>query len=201
MPPTRASDLSFERLIHPVTVDAFLREYWEQQPLVIARGQPDFYSELLSAADIDSIVGFRQLKYSQLKVAKSEADSQANKVFYVDGGSTSDTNQLFHSYDQGDTLVLNFVQCYWEPAARVSLRAGKLFSFSGGDQRVRDPAEVPGISPAFRCARRFRPPGRRLEAVANLRPPRGLRGRNAGRQADSQGTSGRSESGSPFECR
>jgi len=145
----RASDLTFERLLQPVTVDAFLQEYWEQQPLVIARSQPHYFSEILSAADIDSIVGFRQLKYSQLKVARSEGDAQAGKIFYVDGDRTSDTNQLFHSYDQGDTLVLNFVHCYWEPAARVCSALENFFHFPVGINVYVTPRKSQGFPPHF----------------------------------------------------
>jgi cupin superfamily protein len=144
----RASDLSFERLIHPVGVETFLRKYWEQQPLVIPRDRADYYSEVLSAADIDSIVGFGQLKYSQLKVARSD-DAGANKIFYVDGGSTSDTNQLFHSYDQGNTLVLNFAQCYWEPAARVCSALESFFHFPVGINVYVTPRKSQGFPPHF----------------------------------------------------
>ena len=84
----RDNHFSFERMIHPVGADTFLREYWEQKPLLIARGKPDYYCDVLSMADIDSIVGFRQLEYSQLKIARAE-QAQPAKVFYVDSDSTS----------------------------------------------------------------------------------------------------------------
>jgi hypothetical protein len=58
----RNDPFSFARLLHPVEEESFLRHYWQQKPLVIERGEADYYSQVLSMADIDSIVAFRQLK-------------------------------------------------------------------------------------------------------------------------------------------
>jgi ribosomal protein L16 Arg81 hydroxylase len=144
----RDTHFSFERMIAPVGEDTFLRKYWEQQPLVIARGKPDYYAGMLSMADIDAIVGFRQLKYAQLKIARAE-HAQPDKVFYVDSDSTSDTNRLFHSYDQGDTIVLNFAQCYWEPAARLCAALEHFFHFPAGVNVYVTPRNSQGFPPHF----------------------------------------------------
>ena len=144
----RDNNFSFERMIDPVGEDTFLREYWDQKPLVIERGKPDHYAGVLSMADIDAIVGFRQLKYTQLKIARAE-HAQPDKVFYVDSDSTSDTNRLFHSYDQGDTVVLNFAQCYWEPAARLCAALENFFHFPAGVNVYVTPRNSQGFPPHF----------------------------------------------------
>jgi ribosomal protein L16 Arg81 hydroxylase len=144
----RNNHFSFERLLHPVGEDTFLREYWEQKPLVIERGEPDYYSGVLSMADIDSIVGFRQLKYSQLKIARAE-QAQPDKVFYVDSDNASDTNRLFNSYAQGDTVALNFAQCYWEPAARLCSALENFFHFPAGVNVYVTPRNSQGFPPHF----------------------------------------------------
>jgi ribosomal protein L16 Arg81 hydroxylase len=144
----RDHHFSFERMIHPVGVDTFLRDYWEQKPLVIERGVPDYYAGVLSMADIDSIVGFRQLEYSQLKIARAE-QGQPDQVFYVDSDSTSNTNRLFHSYGQGDTVALNFAQCYWEPAARLCSVFENLFHFPAGANAYLTPRNSQGFPPHF----------------------------------------------------
>jgi ribosomal protein L16 Arg81 hydroxylase len=144
----RDNHFSFERMIDPIGEGTFLREYWDQKPLVIERGQPDYYAGVLSMADIDAIVGFRQLKYAQLKIARAE-QVQPNKVFYVDSDSTSDTNRLFHSYDQGDTVALNFAQCYWEPAARLCAALESFFHFPAGVNVYMTPRNSQGFPPHF----------------------------------------------------
>jgi ribosomal protein L16 Arg81 hydroxylase len=144
----RDNHFSFERMIDPIGEGTFLREYWEQKPLVIERGKPDYYSGVLSMADIDAIVGFRQLKYSQLKIARAE-QAQPDKVFYVDSDSTSDTNRLFHAYDHGDTVALNFAQCYWEPAARLCSALESFFHFPAGVNVYVTPRNSQGFPPHF----------------------------------------------------
>jgi ribosomal protein L16 Arg81 hydroxylase len=44
---------SFSWLLEPVTPTAFFAEYYERQPLLIARGEPSRYAALLSLAGID----------------------------------------------------------------------------------------------------------------------------------------------------
>jgi len=144
----RDNRFSFERIIHPVGAASFLGDYWDRQPLVIERGNPDYYAGVLSLADIDSIVGFGQLKYTQLKIARVE-HAQPDKVFYVDGDSTSDTNRLFHSYAQGDTVALNFAQCYWEPAARICSALEDFFHFPAGANVYLTPRNSQGFPPHF----------------------------------------------------
>jgi ribosomal protein L16 Arg81 hydroxylase len=140
---------AFERLIAPIGTDTFLRDHWEQRPLLIERGDPSCYASLFSAADVAAIVGFRQLKHSQLKIAQVATDGQSNKVFYVDGGATSDVNQLFHSYAQGETAVLNFAQCYWEPAARLCSAFEHFFHFPAGANVYITPRNARGFPPHF----------------------------------------------------
>jgi ribosomal protein L16 Arg81 hydroxylase len=70
-------------------------------------------------------------------------------VFYVDGESASDVNQLFHSYHQGNTAVLNFAQCYWEPAARLCSAMEKFFHFPAGVNVYITPRGAQGFPPHF----------------------------------------------------
>lgn len=145
----REAEFTFEKLIHPVSIETFVREHWEREPLVIERGRPEYYSSIFSIDEIDSIVGFRQLKYSQLKVAKTERESQANKVFYVDRDDTSDTNKLYNSYSQGDTLAFNFVQLYWESAAKLCWEFEHFFNFPVGINMYFTPRNSQGFAPHF----------------------------------------------------
>jgi hypothetical protein len=48
-----AMTLSFEWLLGPITPQAFFAEYYERQPLLIARGEPRRFGPLLSLSVID----------------------------------------------------------------------------------------------------------------------------------------------------
>ncbi len=139
---------SFEHLLHPIPTQAFLREYWQQQPLVIARSDPSYYGALLSERDIESLVAFHQLQYSQLKVAQAGPDLPLHST-HVSHERTSDTNGLYHSYVRGDSVVLNFMQKYWEPAARLCRALEGFFHFGAGINAYITPPHSQGFPPHF----------------------------------------------------
>ena|SRR5438552_4150586 len=61
----------FAQLIQPISPEVFFREYWEQRPLHISRGNAGYYAGLLSAKDIDAILQFCKPKYPRVKLGKS----------------------------------------------------------------------------------------------------------------------------------
>ena len=140
---------SFERLLRPVTLETFVRDYWQQQPLVLERSEPGYYSGLLSERDIESLVAFHQLQYSQLKVAQAGSETTAHHSTHVSQDRTSDTNGLYHSYAQGETVVLNFMQKYWEPAARLCSAVENFFHFGAGINAYITPKNAQGFPPHF----------------------------------------------------
>lgn len=142
------NSFSFDRLLRPITSDVFLREYWQQEPLVIERSDPEYYAGLLSARDIESLVSFHQLQYSQLKVAQAGPDLPLHST-HVSHERTSDTNGLYHSYSQGDSVVLNFMQKYWEPAARLCRAVESFFHFGAGINAYLTPKHSQGFPPHF----------------------------------------------------
>lgn len=139
---------SFERLLRPVTKDRFVHEYWQQEPLVLERSDTRFYAGLLSEKDLESLVAFHQLQYSQLKIAQARPDMPAHST-HVSHERTSDTNGLYHSYAQGDSVVLNFMQKYWEPAARLCRSAEEFFHFGAGMNAYVTPKHSQGFPPHF----------------------------------------------------
>src|SRR5438093_4805309 len=53
---TQGSTFSLTRMLHPVKRAHFVQHYWEKQPLRIRRNDPDYYSDLLTLADVDRIL-------------------------------------------------------------------------------------------------------------------------------------------------
>jgi ribosomal protein L16 Arg81 hydroxylase len=141
--------LDFEQLLHPFAEEAFFLEYWQREPLLITRNAPEHYRGLFSVSDVEAIVGYRQLQYSQLKVARAAEDARASQAYYVDSASTADTNKLFHSYDRGESIVLNFLQSYWEPAARLCAAFEQRLRFPVGVNAYVTPRNACGFPPHF----------------------------------------------------
>ena len=139
---------SFERLLRPVTPETFLRDYWQREPLVVERSDPGYYAELLLARDIESLVAFHQLRYSQLKLARVGPDALQHST-HVSQDRIGDTNGLYHSYCQGESVVLNFIQNYWEPAARLCSAVENFFHFGAGLNVYVTPKHAQGFPPHF----------------------------------------------------
>ncbi len=67
-----ASDFSFDWTIAPITREAFFAEYFEKKRLVVKRGQPDYYRDLLSVQQIDHVVTTMGLYGPEITVTKSD---------------------------------------------------------------------------------------------------------------------------------
>ncbi len=149
------SDFDFARLIQPIEVDKFLQEYWEEKPLVVARNKPDYYSSLVSIEDIDSIIHFCQLKYSQMKLAKTEKESSgaenktSNRVILLNGDEVANLNEIYNFYHQGGTLIIKELHNYWEPVANLCWELEKFFNYIVGVNMYFTPQNAQGFAPHF----------------------------------------------------
>ena len=63
--------LSLEWMLAPLSPSVFLEEYWEQRPLVMQRGNPEYYRSLLTAADVDRLVTTSDMTYPEFRMVRS----------------------------------------------------------------------------------------------------------------------------------
>jgi len=49
-------NLTLASLLAPVSETEFRERYWEQQPLVVDRGDPDYYDDLFTLRDFDDAI-------------------------------------------------------------------------------------------------------------------------------------------------
>lgn len=99
----------------------FLNEYWETKPLIIARGQPGYFSHLLSLDAVDSMLtstnlrvpGFRlvrqgsQIPFQEYTTRISMTPSAFDALIDVD--------KVYALYQQGATIVLQALERSWGP--------------------------------------------------------------------------------------
>ena len=122
----RGSDLDLSRLLRPVGEADFFRAYWERQPLLVNRGQPGYYADLLSAADVDDVIAFTRPKFVEPGGFPPGEPRRKNFVqgWLADGRSpdgasypgVADVRQVF---EQGKTVVVMAMQHRWPPAAAL----------------------------------------------------------------------------------
>ncbi|KAK3749582.1 hypothetical protein QZH41_019718, partial [Actinostola sp. cb2023] len=88
-----SADKLFSSLIAPTTNEAFFSEYWEKKPLLIERGDTEFYGPLFNKSDLEAI----------LKKEEIEFVNDVNVCRYEDG------DKLYMNGDMGTRATLSRV--------------------------------------------------------------------------------------------
>lgn len=143
--PSTTFDL--RRLIHPIESDTFNREYWEKRPLVVRRGQPDYYRALLSLADVDRVLSISSVGSYQIRLLREGSEIPPQKLAR-NGlmGSAVDLESLYAEYRRGATIVLQFLHERWEPLTRMCRALAREFSASFQVNAYLTPAKERGLN-------------------------------------------------------
>jgi ribosomal protein L16 Arg81 hydroxylase len=118
------NDLTLSALLNPVAAESFFKDYWERTFLHIARGEPDYYRELLSAEDIDHLISHGDGRYPAVRLAKGGAffppEAYTRDVHYGDDAfnGVPDVEKIFTEYLSGATVTLPGLHHSWAPLAR-----------------------------------------------------------------------------------
>jgi ribosomal protein L16 Arg81 hydroxylase len=94
--------LSLASMVAPTSVEEFRSLYWERQPLVIHRNDPNYYRDLFTLADFDSAIA-RSPDY----VKTANAATSKNTKFKT--GMTQGLEAILGSMREGGTLVLDHI--------------------------------------------------------------------------------------------
>src|SRR5262252_6271811 len=99
-------ELSLAGLISPMAADTFGRDYWEKRPLLIQRGMPDYYQELLTLDDIDRFLSLSSLHDSDVQVIIDGRKAAPYKLAADrPGGQVQALEVLYEHYRNGATIT------------------------------------------------------------------------------------------------
>lgn len=149
------SRYKFEQLIQPISPEVFFNHYWEQRPLHISRNNSDYYSDLFSVKDIDTLLQFCKPKYPRVKLGKNNRGGfSLDLLAGMDTSSIQDygvpnIHRLYDTYSKGDTLVLYKLEEYWESLAQVCRGLAHWFSFPTSASLFLTPKNAQGFLPHF----------------------------------------------------
>src|SRR5439155_5565055 len=146
---------TLEQLLQPISPETFFQQYWEQRSLLISRHSPDYYAGLISVKNIDAILQFSKPKYPKVKLGKSQKRGYSLEV--LEGMGTQsiqdygvpNLQRLYATYAAGDTLVIDRVDRYWEPLARMCRDVEQYFSCPAGATIFLTPKNAQGFLPHF----------------------------------------------------
>src|SRR5690348_9060803 len=98
---------SLQWLISPISKEVFFSEYWEAQPLVVNRHQPDYYGGLLSLEEVDRVLTTLDLRYPN--VTLKNAARNVTAADYTLRGDHLDVARVYQLFGEGSTITLAFL--------------------------------------------------------------------------------------------
>ncbi|MBN8233379.1 hypothetical protein JYK02_38265 [Corallococcus macrosporus] len=116
-------DLSaLEFILHPMSVEVFLSEYWEKKVLHIPRNRPDYYSHLFSLGELDSFLG-HSMTNDEVRMARSGSVTHPN----VEGDNKTTLYQFYERYRDGHTIVIRNIHQCWPPVGEIANALARAF--------------------------------------------------------------------------
>ena len=103
----------FIDLIDPIGFEDFENNYWENQVLHIQRDNPEFFSALFSIKDLDNLLDYTRPRGSSIRVVKNQ--QPMNPTVFENQDGSLNLNQLYAAYADGNTIVVNEIQRFWDP--------------------------------------------------------------------------------------
>ena len=106
------SKIDFSYLIAPHTVDEFFARYWQQYSLLIQRGEPERFRDLLAASDIEAVLGMAD----QLPTGAVELIGKTNAIEHRRPESSP---ALVGFFTSGSTIRVKGVERYSDPLGEL----------------------------------------------------------------------------------
>ncbi|MGZ8783189.1 MAG: cupin domain-containing protein [Gaiellaceae bacterium] len=118
--PTDPGALS--RAVEPLGVERFLAEHWEQQPLVVPRGEEGRFDDLLSTRDVEKLITETAIRTPAFRLVKAgetvggyTADIAWRPAPFT---GVADVRRVLQEFERGATIVLQGLHHLWLPLAR-----------------------------------------------------------------------------------
>ncbi len=121
---------ALERLVAPVDKAAFVDDYWEREPLVVQRGDPSYFADVLSLDHIDRLLSDLTFRRDDMRVVDSE---EAVKDGDFMSGREVDVAKVFALFNAGSSVVFERLDGKWPPLRHLCRAV---------EQELRQPAQA-----------------------------------------------------------
>jgi ribosomal protein L16 Arg81 hydroxylase len=133
---------ALEWMISPVSKRVFFEEYWEKQPLVVKRPNPDYFTSLLTLDEVDRVITTLGLRYPTITL--KNADQAVTSEDYTVQGDLIDVAKVYQLFEQGSTITLAHLDTVVETLAAFSRNLERQFSFPFQTNVYLTPARAKG---------------------------------------------------------
>lgn len=159
-------EFSLTKLIHPLDVEAFIRDAWEKRPQVIQRGDPDYYAGLFSLCDVDELIAFTRPKFLEPAAFRPGGGKFHNFVqgFLAEAepfplAVYPNVTEVHQAFSQGKTVIITALQHRRASVARLCRDLESFFECSVHANMYLTPPGAQGFDPHEVCLRQSLPPG------------------------------------------
>jgi ribosomal protein L16 Arg81 hydroxylase len=125
----------------------FFSSNWEKNLLHIERDDSKFYESLFSVKDFDSVLEYGKPRGSSLRVVKNQEPLLPSK--YENPNGSLNLNQLYASYTDGYTLVINEINRYSKPINALVHNLRQELSHEAKANAYLTPANQKALSPHY----------------------------------------------------
>ena len=132
-------------LIDPLPTEEFERNYYEQRLLQIRRKAPLYYSELLSIADLDTVLGTHSATHTDISLVGSDGDIPPAE--YTDSAGRVQPLDVVRLFDNGATVIFRQLQKRVPMLARLCVALGRRFSSRVQTNVYLTPPDAQGFAP------------------------------------------------------
>jgi hypothetical protein len=128
------ADFDLRKLLAPVELETFLRDYWEKEPLHLSQTEPGRYDPLFRGADVDTVIVFTRPKFAHSAAFKPEVPRQQSFVqgwladrHFAESNYFPGIAELRSVYAHGKTVVIMTMQQRWLPLAMLCRKLESFF--------------------------------------------------------------------------
>jgi hypothetical protein len=150
------ADFDLRKLLAPVELEIFLRDYWEKQPLHLSRNKPANYGALFCSSNVDTVIAFTRPKFADAGAFRAEAPRQQSFVqgwpadrHLPENSHFPGIAELHAVYERGKTVALMTMQQRWLPIAFLCRKLESFFHCPVHANLYLTPASAQGFDAHF----------------------------------------------------
>ena len=135
----------FAWLVDPLPTAEFERDYYEQRLLHIRREASPYYAELLTVADLDTVLGTHAAGHRDIKLVRGDGDIPPAE--YANDAGRVQPLEVARHFDDGATIIFNQLHTRVPTLARLCVALGRRFSSRVQTNVYLTPPDAQGFAP------------------------------------------------------
>ena len=135
----------FAWLVDPLPAAEFEGDYYQQRLVHIRREASPYYAELLSATDLDVVLGTHSVSHPDIKLVRGDGDVAPRE--YTNDAGRIQPLEVARLFDDGATVIFNQLHTRVPTLARLCVALGRRFSSRVQTNVYLTPPEAQGFAP------------------------------------------------------